>query len=180
MKVIEAIKGNEFPFSWANLENYRETKAERVEMYLREDENLEEGLMFLFYSLFGKHKDEIFVYEKSWWNLCLDIDEDAFENKDDLMHTLKIKKDYLQIIENANLENEYTGSCKCMDWDAFLPVVLRGILDYLIIYSPVFYNKEHDFFFYFHYTGSIGMYYHKNKVTDEILEIAATQYDLKQ
>ena len=181
MKVIEEIKGNDFPFSWANLEYYPDTKSERVEIYLREDENLEEGLIFLFYSLFGKHKDEIFVYDKLWWDLCLDtwnIQEDSYDY--DLDNVSKETRDYLQLLENAAIEKGYTGSCKCLDWDTYLPVLLRCILRHLAPYSSLFYSKEYNFFFYFHYTGSIGMYYHKNKVTDEILEIAARKYDLRK
>ena len=188
MKAIEKINDKDFPFSWANVKAYRASDAHRKEIYLTENGDLIEGLMFLFYALFGKYKDEIFVYSDHWWEFSLDtatFETDPAVDMKPVSYDYSPEgkseetKAYLALLRDADIEIGYEGSCRCLNWDTFLPTVLRCVVNHTAPYSPVFYNKENQFFFYFHHSGSIGMYYREhNDMIDSILDAAMKEYEV--
>lgn len=169
-----------FPFEWVNLTPYPESKGYRNEIYLRTEENVMQELVNLTYNLFGNILDGMGVYNSLWWYFCLDTwniheDEYDFENNE-----LNIERQcYLAVLRDSKIEQDYSGCCRCVEWDVFLPVILDCVITHLAPYSPLFFSEKHDFFFYFHHTGSIGFYYRER--TDcifNILSIADKHYDL--
>lgn len=180
MNSIKKTNNQNFPFEWVNIENLQESNAEKKEIYLIEHENICEDLILLFYSLFGSLKDNILIYNSSWWDFCLDTWN---PNKEESDYGIESKSEesinYLKLLENAKIETGYSGSCKCMNWDTFLPIILRCIVNQQAPYSPIFYNEENDFLFYFHYSGSIGFYYYKkNEVVEQIIKTAQIEYNV--
>jgi hypothetical protein len=118
------------------------------------------------------------VYNKSWWDFCLDtwnIDTDEYN------YELKNKSEeslaYIELLIASGIYTGYSGCCKCNDWGSFLPIILDCVTSHIAPYSPRFCDVENEFFFYFHHTGSIGLYYKKdNDVIKGILEIAGNEF----
>ncbi|WP_108822570.1 hypothetical protein [Dysgonomonas sp. Marseille-P4361] len=160
MKIIEKIETNVFPFDWVNLECYPDSKGYRTEIYLKDEDNITTNLIFMFYELFNSEKENISIYNNSWYDFTLDIfNIDSEEADYALEDKSELTKKYLQMLIEANIEPTYSGSCKCLDWDKLLPIVIDCIVLHIAPYSPLFYNEKYDFFFYFHHTGSIGFYF---------------------
>lgn len=174
------VNTNNVPFEWADFSSYRNSNAFRKEIYLKNQENKLESLVLMFYTLFKNQKGELKIYNKSWWDFCIDtwdVHTDEYnyepEGKSDE------SKDYLQLLKDSHIALEYSGFCKCENWDKFLHVTLQCILNYKAPYSHLFCDFENNFFFYFHHTGSIGIYYkEKNEVVEEILSKANQEYDV--
>ncbi len=130
--------------------------------------------MFLFYSLFGDSKGRLIIYNKSWWDFCLDawdLDKDQYNY--DLEGKSAETQEYLKILKESGIQANYSGCCVCMDWDRFLFVVLECIINRKAPYIPLFCDVENKYFFSFHHTGSIGIYYkEENNVIKQILSKA--------
>lgn len=175
----EAIK--DFPFDWANLNSYRQSSGYRKEVYLKDQINLNKGLMSLFDSLFGHTKNKLVIYNKSWWDFCLDTwDFNVEEYNYDLEGKSIETQEYLKILKESKIEADYSGCCTCINWDRFLSVVLDCIISHKAPYSPLFCNIENEYFFYFHHTGSIGIYYKKeNDAIKKILLKALDEYTVE-
>jgi len=184
MKILEKKIEKEFPFSWVDLDYYPESKGKRTEIYLlntsRDSENTSE-LILLFNKLFGELRNNIFIYNKSWWDFCLDSwniynekDDYSFNNKSDET------KDYFNLLIDSHIEMGFGGSCKCLNWNAFFNILLPCILTHKAPYSPLFYHCENDFFFYFHHTESIGLYFREYNIEiHKIIKTAKEYYELK-
>lgn len=181
MKTLDEIKNQKFPLPWVNLDSYSESKGSKVEVYLVTNENLIEGLILMFHTLFQARKNNIKVFNPSWWDFCLDtwnVNEDKYDYE--LNGKSLESRDYLIMLKDSKIEIDYSGICKCNDWDKFLSITLSCIITNQAPYSPVFYDEESNFFFYFHHTGSIGFYYKtKNEVVERILRIANNEYEVK-
>ena len=171
----------DFPFKWANLSSYRDSDAFRKEVYLKDQRNIIENLIFLFFSLFGKRKNKLIIYNESWWDFCLetwDISQDKYNY--DLDGKSDEAIEYLKILKESQIRLPYTRCCSCEDWDKFLPVVLKCIISHKAPYSPLFCDLESNYFFYFHETGSIGIYYkEENDVLKQILLRAHEVYSVE-
>lgn len=180
MKILEKTYQTDFPLKWANLDYYPDSIAKRKEIYLNEKVNKVEGLSLLFFFLFGAIKNDIGVYNNSWWDFCLDTwdpQRDAYNYEHD--NKSVETKDYFSILKESAIEQGYGGCCKCLEWEKFLPIVLRCIVSHQAPFSPLFYSEANDFFFYFHHSGSIGFYYDKkNDVVAEIIKRATGEYEL--
>lgn len=170
-----------FPFEWANIESYRESNSHRKEIYLKEKKCIVEDLVFLFYTLFGQYKNSIVIYDKSWWDFCLDTwDFEKDEYNYDLTGKSIETKRYLSMLKESEIPIDFSGLCKCLNWDKFLPIVLDCIVNNIAPYSPLFCDEKNDYFFYFHSAGSIGIYYkNENKAVIELLSKAEKEYELK-
>jgi len=181
MIILENIHQADFPLKWADLNSYRNSDSFRKEIYLKDDGNIIEELIFLFYTLFGKLKENLIIYDKSWWDFCLDTwnaDKDQYDYEIDTKS--KETQEYLKMLKISSIELGFSGCCKCKDWDTFLPIILRCIVSHQAPYSPIFCDAVNDFFFYFHYSGSIGLYYkNENNTIKELLENASDKYTLK-
>lgn len=179
-KTLIKVDEQNFPPDWININYLPDSKARRIEIYLANKEGLLEGLILMFHFLFRDSKSSIIIYNNSWWDFCLDT-WDHIEDKYDyeLEGKSKESKEYLIMLKESAIENEYQGVCYCENWDRFLSVVLACILTHQAPYSPIFYEKKNEFFFYFHHTGSIGFYYKsENEVVSKILRIAEEEYEL--
>lgn len=181
MKTVEKIINQKFPLTWANLDSYAESKGNKLEIYLINNENCIEGLILMFYTLFRTIKSNIKVYSPSWWDFCLDtwnVKEDRYDYE--LEGKSVESKDYLIMLKESFIDLGYSGVCKCNDWDKFLKITLGCIITHNAPYSPIFYDDENNFFFYFHHTGSIGFYYKmRNEGVEKILSIAKKEYDVR-
>ncbi len=167
-----------FPFDWANLESYRDSFACRKEIYLKEDDNVIENLIFLFHYLFQSHEKEMVIYNKSWWDFCLDTWD---VNKEEYNYDVEGKsletQEYFKILGDSKIQIGYSGCCKCSNLDKFLSVILKCIINHIAPYSPLFCAIEDEFFFYFHHTGSIGVYYKsENQSIKSILSKASNKF----
>ncbi|HLV39854.1 hypothetical protein [Xanthomarina sp.] len=181
MKTLDKITNQSFPLTWANLDSYTESKGHKNEIYLINNDNLIEGLILMFYTLFRSIKSDIRLYDPSWWDCCLDTwdpDEDKYDYE--LEGKSDETKDYLIMLRESSIEIGYSGICKCNDWNKFLSIILTCIVTHIAPYSPVFYDEENDFFFYFHHSGSIGFYYkERNEIVEKILSISKDEYDVR-
>lgn len=181
MKILDKITNQDFPLTWANLDSYPESKGYKNEIYLVNNENLIEGLILMFYALFRNVKRNIKVYNSSWWDYCLDtwnVQEDMYDYE--LEGKSVETKHYLIMLTESSIELGYSGICKCNDWDKFLSIILTCIVTHIAPYSPVFYDEENDFFFYFHYTGSIGFYFkERNEIVEKILSVSKDEYEVR-
>jgi len=161
-----------FPFEWANIDSYRDSKAYRKEIYLKKQDRIIDDLISLFYYLFGNHVSNIVVFDKSWWDYCLDTWN--FE-KDEYDYSLEDKsietQDYLSLLIESQIQSNYSGCCSCSNWKKFLKITLNCLMSHKAPYSPIFCDKKNDYFFYFHESGSIGIYYkdEKNLAIEQIL-----------
>lgn len=178
--VLEKLNDHVFPFKWANLEYFPESEAFKKEIYLSNWQgDLITGLTALFEDLFCDIKDDVYVYNDSWGDFCL---ETWNIQRDDYNYTLHDKssvvRNYLAMLEESQIEPDYSGSCRCLNWDAFLTIVLKCIISGQAPYSPIFYSGLDDFLFYFHHSGSIGLYYRDgcNKRIRKILETSDKKY----
>lgn len=180
MNIIRETDQKNFPLKWANLKNYPKSKAYRKEIYLKNDNNLTDGLIELFYNLFNKYQTDILIYDNSWWDFTLETwncQMDAYDYS--VENKSKETKNYLQMLCDSSIKKGYSGVCECLDWERFLQIILPCIVSHMAPYSHIFYNERESFFFYFHHTGSIGFYYHdENEEIKSILGLAASDYDI--
>lgn len=181
MTGILRVENKDFPFEWANLNSYRESRSYRKEIYLKDYNSTSEGLLGLFNFLFGNRKRLLLIYSKSWWDFCLDTWD---FNSDSYNYHLKGKspetKEYLKILKTSNIPLNYSGCCTCVDWDKFLLVILECIITHRAPYSPLFCDAQAEYFFYFHHTGSIGIYFkNDNHEVKQILSKAYEEYTVE-
>ncbi|SBV94009.1 conserved hypothetical protein [uncultured Dysgonomonas sp.] len=178
MRIIRETGQKKFPLKWANLKNYPKSKAYRKEIYLKNDNDLVVELKGLFYNLFDKYKTDILIYDSSWWNFTLDtwnIQNNTYDYS--VENKSKETKGYLSMLGNSEIEKGYSGVCECLDWEKYLQIVIPCIVFHEAPYSHIFYNEIENFFFYFHHTGSIGLYYEEESETMlNILNLAEMEY----
>ena len=180
-KTLETIPGSVFPFNWVNLANYRESEALRKELYLPDHSNNCQDMIVLFYDLFGDAKEDLVIYNGSWWDFCLDtwnIQEDSYDYN--LNGKTELTKAYLGMLEESDIEIGFEGLCVCNEWDRFLTIVVSCILSHNALYSPLFCNTSEQYFFYFHHTASLGLYYSEETLSiRNVLKKTATDCELK-
>lgn len=178
MTILNSTNNQDFPFEWVNLDFFPDSKGSSYEIYLNKNNNLLEDLLQMFRSLFQSVDNNIKIYNYSWWDFCLDTWD--IENDDynyELTGKSNESKAYLKMLQSSFIEKDYSGICTCNDWNKFLPLVLTCILTHQAPYSPLFFNTEEDFFFYFHHTGSIGFYNNSERTSvKKIMSIAEREY----
>ena len=181
MKLLTPTNNTNFPLTWANLNSYRESKAFRNEIYIIEYSNLLDEMIILFHLLFKDIKESIKIYDKRWWLFTLDtwdISKDVYDYSTNGKSAES--QNYLQMLIESEIEIRYTGVCLCNNWDEFLSIILPCIFNHTALYSPIFFSEKYQLFFYFHHTGSIGLYYYENSPTiHHILEIAERHYEIR-
>ncbi len=183
MKIITRVDTDIFPFDWVNVDtSYSESKGERIEIYLKVDFDLTTNLIFLFYNLFGEIKEDILIYDKSWWNFTLDTFNITSEKGDyGIENKPEQTRAYLKMLLDSEIPFGYSGSCRCLNWDKFLSNIVDCVVTHIAPYSPIFYNVENNLFFYFHHTGSIGLYYKElTPYIEKLLRKSAQEYILEE
>lgn len=178
MKVIQKIENKRFPLKWANLNNYPESHAYKKEIYLKNEDNISEELINLFFNLFHKYESNILIYNDSWWDFTIDTWDYNNEIYDyNLKNKSKETIDYLLMLSSSYINKGYSGICMCHDWKIFLETIMPCIISVKALYSPIFFNEKENFFFYFHHSGSIGFYYEKeNENILDFIDIAEKKY----
>lgn len=160
--ILTPEKKQSFPFDWVKFDSDLCLRADgfKIEIYLKKDRVGIEDMKRLFYELFGCAKDELFVYSSSWWDFCIDtwnIQDNTFHYDDKSVSDETAR--YLSMLQYSCIEKGYCGCCKCNDWDVYLSRTLDCILKCIAPYGDFIYNPKRQYFFYFHHTGSIGLYY---------------------
>jgi len=179
MRVIEKYSDRDFNgFDWLNFDYLPESDGFKFELYFQESEDLVSRSIFYFYLLFKDFIPDIIIStfkpESEWGNFCLDtwdIESDRYdyspENKQEPTAS------YLTMLRDSEIESDYSGFCKCFDWDKFLYVTLHCVMQHVAPYSMMFYVPNKEVVFYFHHTGSIGLYYKElNKGVRSIIQKA--------
>lgn len=182
MKIIEKKYLKEFPFDWVDLNNYPNSIGNKVEIYIQNSNNLRNDFLKLFDDLFGYMKDEIFIYSDSWWDYTIDTwDINENEYNYNLNNKSDLSIEYLEMLDNNSIEIGYSGCCICHDWDTYLKITLDSLIANQAIYSHIYFGINSEFFFYFHISGSIGLYYKEiNPQITRILKIAGNEYVVKR
>lgn len=175
MKVLEKIHEVRLPFDWVDLEFLPNSSCFKKEIYLKTETPLVEELGVLFHLLFGTVKESLTISNGQWGDFCLET-WNPNTNEYDYQFEGKSEeaKAYLNLLVDSNIEFDYSGFCCCKRWDSFLSVVLPCIVNHKAPFSPLFYNIQDQFLFYFHHTGSIGLLYvNENDVIKQLLDDAS-------
>lgn len=168
MSILEKQEKENFPFEWVNLETYPLSKGSYIVFKIRNKNNIINEMIKMFDYLFNEIEKEINIYNEYWGDFCLDVWDVRSDNYNyDEASLSKETKEYMNMLKASGIENDFIGSCKCKDWKSFLNIILNCIVKHIAPYSPVLYSPVSNFFFYFHYTGEIGLYY---KIKNEVLE----------
>jgi hypothetical protein len=172
-------------FSWVDYDYYPNSHGFKVELHCKKDEGYVSSMLTLFYRLFGEESSDIVIGQPfpgvEWGQFCIDtwnFDSDSpnydFENKS--AETVR----YLNFLLESRIEFNYQGLCGCNDWRAMLLVVLECIISHKAPYSLLFYNLEGEYFFYFHHSFSIGLYYkEKNQSIADLFDRISADGDVE-
>ncbi|MCB9064009.1 MAG: hypothetical protein H6551_02585 [Chitinophagales bacterium] len=170
----------DIPFHWENKDNLSESDANRVEVYLLEPSI--DNLIIMFYRLFGSEKGQLLIHSESWGDFTLDTwnphdDTYDYSNNDKSMETVA----YLNMLKMSGIEYNYSGVCSCSDWNSYLDITLKCILTHIAPFGHKIYNKDAKYFFYFHHTYSIGLYYkNQNTIVSHILDkLNSEEYEVR-
>jgi hypothetical protein len=180
MKTLIKYEKDVASFEWINFDFFPKSNGIGKEIYLKNEENSIEDLIILFYAMFGSLKEEIIIYNKSWWDFCITTwNPENGEYNYEIYNKPEETRQYLKLLAQSEIEKKYNGFCSCVDWDKFLFIILKCITTHQAPYSPIFCDIKNNFFFYFHYSGSIGLYYNKyDSRIEKLLKIAEENYPL--
>jgi hypothetical protein len=162
------------PFNWFNFEYFPDSEANKFELYSTGDVNVTNSNL-IFQALFGNFYSELEIGQPTpnanWGDFCIDVWDVKHDKYD---YSLEGKNEatikYLSMLKENDIAPEYTGLCHCLMWDEFLPVALECVITHIAPYSLMFYCPNYEFVFYFHHSGSFGVYYRTcNKAILDIL-----------
>ena len=170
---------------WINLEQLEKSSGKRVEIYSQPQIQLKD-FIFQTKNLFGALGEEFILLHigpsPSWGDYCLDTWNITTGEADySLQGKCPATQDYLLYLEASDISPLYQGGCICRNWDSFLPILIKCLFDKVAPYSPLLIRKSMDAFFYFHHSGSWGVYLqHETEWTKTVLERAReSQFILK-
>ncbi|GAA4234266.1 hypothetical protein GCM10022291_13310 [Postechiella marina] len=161
---MKLLKKTQFKaYNWLNFESLPESDGYKFELYSKLDIDVTE-ITILFYSLFKKFIDDLqvgqFGINSEWGDFCIDtwdLHNDRYNYSPEGKSNSTAA--YLTMLIENEIGPDYNGFCRSLNWDKFLPIVLDCILNHMASYSIMIYAPKHDFVFYFHHTGSIGIFY---------------------
>ena len=165
MIILEKIDSKRFNgFDWLNFESLSKSDGFKFEVYFPESDDRVSQSIVNFYRLFKNFLSDIvvntFKSEGKWGNFCLDtwdIEHDTYDYSP--LNKQEPTASYLAMLNDSEIEPEYSGFCKCLDWDKFLYITLHCVMQHTAPYSLMFYVPNQNFVFYFHHSGSLGIYY---------------------
>lgn len=169
METLQKVNFGLDKFSWVDYNYYPDSKGLKFEVYSNSFEKNIESLIKIFYYLFRDNLSELVIGQSApdigWGQFCIDtwnfeIDEPNYNLENKSFETLN----YLNLLLDSKIEFSYQGICKCNDWNKFLFVTLDCIINHKAPYSPLFYDLKNDYFFYFHHSFSIGLFYREKNV----------------
>jgi hypothetical protein len=167
MRIIEKYRNANFQgFSWLNFDSLPKSDGYKFEAYMAESDDTVTDLILIFYALFKPLVNDIIISDfkpdGKWGDFCIDtwdIQNDRYDYSPD--NKKEPTASYLKMLIDCEIEPTYPGFCKCLDWDKFLHITLQCVTQHTAPYSMMFYVPDHEFVFYFHHTGSLGIYYKK-------------------
>lgn len=171
MKILRKVSSNRFNgFDWLNFDYLPDSEGYKFEIYLDQIDNLVPYFVSHFYSLFGQLSDELVIGTFAncmWGDFCLDT-WDVQNDRYDYSSSNKGEPtaSYLDMLHDSEIEPNYQGYCQCVDWNIFLYVTLSCVIKHTAPYSMMFYAPTYEFVYYFHHSGSLGVYY--REFNDEI------------
>ena len=161
MKLLEKI--NFEAYDWLNFESLPNSHGYKFELYDNSESGIGEFIL-LFYSLFKKFINDLhigqFGSKAEWGDFCIDtwdIQNDRYDYSPE--GKCKSTSAYLSMLIENEIAPNYTGFCKCHNWDKFLSIILDCIFNHTATYSVMIYVPTYEFVFYFHPTKSFGLYY---------------------
>ncbi len=180
MNLIKCQLENKLQYNWIDYDFLPNSKGNRIELYFDDGEELSEYVQ-MFYYVFGHVMDDIKIgmhgLNGNWWDYCIDVwdfENDKFNYSSDNM--TESSRRYIDFLKSNCIESNYTGLCKCNNWNAFLPITFNCILDHSAPYSHMYAVEQSDMLFYFHHSGSFEIYYKsQNKAVDRITEVALSE-----
>lgn len=154
------------PFHWLNEEDLSDNQCLKYEIYIPEPKDIQQELIDLFYTLFDIDKDQLVIGNRGkWGDFCLDTwNQETGEYDYSLSNKSFETIRYLSMLSDSNVEAEYSGYSICQNWDSFLSLTLSCVLSHIAPYSHLFYNPSKEYVFYFHHTGSIGIFFPNNNI----------------
>ncbi len=177
MIIIKKYRKNDFKgFDWLDFDYLPDSEGYKFEIYFKDSNDQVSQSILFFYSLFKIFLSDILIknfgHDAEWGNFCLDtwnIDNDRYDYSPD--NKKEPTASYLAMLKDSEIEPEYTGFCECIDWDKFLHVTLHCVMAHAAPYSMMFYVPSYELVFYFHHSGSIGVYYRElNSGVKHIIE----------
>jgi len=187
MKVIEKIVGAHLSgFEWLNFNYLPDSDGFKFEIYSKKNNaDIISHTIYIFFTLFRDVKNDIIVKnfgEGSWGDFCIDtwdFENNLYDYSPD--NKEEPTASYLTMLNNCEISPNYSGFCKCTDWARFLYITLNCIVSRKAPYSMMFYVPNHKFVFYFHHTGSFGVYYKDldNFIIDLINAIKQENLEIK-
>lgn len=174
--------GNNFPFDWADLEYLPNSKANYREIYTSDNADVLDSLMFLFDKLFLASKDRLVIYSGGWWDFCLqswDIQNNSHDyNRNDLKFNVKA---YYSMLLESDIKIGYSGNCVCTNWEKYLQLTLKCIIEHDAPYGHLICDTVNQYFFYFHHSASIGLYFkNENAVISKLLNVAVENFRIEE
>ncbi len=183
--ILKKFNPNPGDFMWIDNSFLPNSNSAKVELTPLNDQiEKRERLIKLFYDLFGDSVDNLYISQfpkGKWGEFCIDtirIDSPNEKNEDISPESFE----YLLLLLNSNIHFDYEGYCSCENWTKFLSIILDCIILHLAPYSPMIFDSKTKMAFYFHHTGSIGVYYElENNYIDGIISKAEkNSYEVKK
>lgn len=163
MKILEKVEFK--PYEWIDFKGLPYSDGYRVTINYRcsEEDDVTVSIK-VFHLLFDEFIDSLVVgqlgeeigwgdYTLDTWNIHTGEIDYSPENKEEPTAS------YLLMLEASGIEPEYTGHCKCLDWDKFLYYTIYCVMTHVASYGMLHYIPKHEIFFYIHHTCGIGFYY---------------------
>ena len=175
MRILEKYSSKDFKgFDWLNFDYLPLSESYIMEVYFKESEDLVLQSILSFHLLFRDILSDILINtfrpDSEWGTFCLDtwdIENDIYDYSP--TNKQEPTASYLLMLIDNKIEPEYSGFCKCHDWNRFLYVTLHCVMKHVAPYSMMFYLRDEKIAFYFHHTGSIGIYY--KELNEEVKNI---------
>ena len=179
--ILKIKQEENFPFNWVNLspESGINAQSHKIEISPRNQKANVSNMKSLFHDLFNTIINELSIFSLSWWDYCLDtwdIQKNTYCYSPQYLS--KETANYLIMLQKSDIVQGYSGSCICNDWDAYLSIALDCLIKGIAPYGHLIYDFNKQFFFYFHYSGSIGLYYKEGNPFIANLIKNNTKYDI--
>jgi hypothetical protein len=163
-------------YDWLDFDYLPDSDGYKLEINFSDSNDLVKKSIGIFLLLFGEFKNDILIggfgVNSEWGSYCLDtwiLENDTFDY--DLSNKYEPTFSYLSMLKDNLIEPTYIGVCSCLNWEVFLQLTLHCVYQNVAPYGMIHYIRAHDIAFYFHHTGSIGLYYKsENLVLREIIQ----------
>jgi hypothetical protein len=108
-----------------------------------------------FEMVFGNFLEGFLIDNRGDWTFYL-LETDQAENHENVQ---KLEDSYRKLLEEAEIDAQYDGACRCKNWPDFLQFTFSSMLEGAALYSPLFFSDIENWVVYVHRTGEIGIYF---------------------